>query len=622
MTEPPPSFAPASYEDWRREVESRRGEGALERLRSETLDGILVAPLYGRETAPPPLLRPWKAAAGWETWGTLGVQGGESRVQGTEEERGQGEGGDPLDGAVATAGIEEIWRLGATGVRLDLAGPVRPEELIPVLQAAVSRNVSIGVAGVASAAILGAALEDGASVVGGSLGLDAVAVATSPDLVAEILGWMPEKAPGARAFTVSAETPDDVGAGTVLELAWMAAGALELLRAAERSGIDPRAVLERSEVLLAVGRDVHLQIAKLRAARILWSMVVASLGVAPQEAPLRLVARTSWRTKTRWDAKTNLLRETLESFAAVVGGCDVLLARPFDGGATELGRRLRLTLPLVLRDEARLAEVADPAGGSWALEALTGRLAEETWNELQRIEGEGGLLQSLASGALAARMERVAEGRRLALRTRREPVTGISLHPRQESAPVVSHEPAPPPRRVPSGVSWRRLLETARHGDLAAVEGLLQPGAQLTDVVPWSDGELFERFRDRAAVRGRTPRAVLVGIGSPREVSAPLGFARQLLVAGGFGVEPEGPHESVEKAAAAISGSDADLVVLVLPPEAEVARRALAVDAMGRARRGPIAITGREEVAGVRHRLYAGADAVATLEALWQEVAP
>lgn len=599
MTSNHPAFPTATLEDWRREVESGGGEEAVERLRSETLDGVAVDPLYARKSAGPPLPLPRGGSSGWECWASLVVP-------------------TPVDGAER---VDEVWRLGANGLRLHLAGSARAADVASILEAVAERGVSLSGSGTAAAAILAAAVESSSSRPAGCLGIPAVEAAGAPRLAAEAAAWVSEHASAMRAFVVSSEPPDDLGAGAVFELAWMMAGTLALVRAAEAGGTGTEETLRRTEILLPVGRDVYLQIAKLRAARILWSLLVASLDLDPGDAPLRLLARTSWRTKTRWDAKTNLLRETVEGFAAVVGGCDALLGRPFDGGVGELGRRLRQTLPLVLRDEGRLADVEDPAAGSFALEAMTRRLAEDAWNELRRIESEGGLLESLSEGALPERMAEVAATRIERLRTRRDPVTGISLHPRPEADPVVSHQRSVQPGWVPAETSWDSLVEAAQRGDRGSVEVRLAAADRLVPAAAWSDAEAFERFRDRAASRERPPRALLLGIGSARDLSAPLGFARQLLVAGGFAVDATEPREDVEEAVADLDGCSQDVVVLVLPRDAGPGLRAEAAAAAHEATTTTLAIMGRDEVPGVAHRLYAGCDALAVLEALWEAVA-
>ena len=183
----------------------------------------------------------------------------------------------------------------------------------------------------------------------------------------------------------------------------------------------------------------------------------------------------------------------------------------------------------------------------------------------------------------------------------------------------MSHQRSEPPRRREGALSWESLLEAASTGGVAEVGSRLGAGSRLVGPAVWSDAEPFERFRDRAAAGARPPRARLVGIGSLRDLSAPLGFARQLLVAGGFAVDSD-VLESVETAADSLSGVTTDLVVVVLPREAGVEDRARAVAGLREVTRNPIAVTGRDEVPGTRHRLYAGSDVVAVLESLWEEV--
>ena len=555
----------AGWQEWVRTVREEMGEEALDRLRSVTLDGVEVDPLYARDHGAPSLPRPIRAGRGWETWSPFP--------------------GGPVD-AVGER-IEALRRLGVTGLWLESAEAVEPAVLRSIVTEAAGRDLALAVRSTSEGVRLADAMADHGGELRGCLGLDPMTASRS--LLKEASDRCVARLPGIRPFLLSAEFPDDAGAGAVFELAWLVTGISELFESGTAEGLPADRLARQVVLLLPVGRDVHLQIAKLRAARVLWSMVVGAWGVDAAEIPARILARTSRRTKSRWDAETNLLRETVECFAAVVGGCDALLPRPFDGGESERARRLQATLPLVLRDESGLDRVEDPAGGSWTIEALTRRLAERAWDEARTIETEGGLLAALTSGGLRGRMEAAAETRRRGLRTRREPVTGISLHPRPEEAPGRT-APAPAAKRA---------------GE---------------DLPVWSDASLFEVFRDRAAERDEPPRALVVGIGSLRELSAALGFARQLLVAGGFRVETPDPVPSVAEARSAVSDAAGDVVVPVLPRDADEARRQEVATALAEATSSVLALTGAQRVDGVDHYLHAGCDAVALLEDLWAEV--
>lgn len=589
-----------TWEDWEDRVTEDLGIADLSRLRDTLPEGLEIEALYAPENAAPVLPRPGKARAGWESWATFDLDAPAS----------QGE------------SLEDLESLGAAGLWLRPSPSTRASRVSEVLRSVTELGLEVGVLGGAPAAALVAAAWSGEITdLRGALGIDPYpreGAVEIPFLI-DSMTWVRSEAPGIRPFLLSSEIPEEAGAGAVHELAWLAAGSVDLLRRLEGERVDPEEAIDELVWLVPVGRDVYLQIAKLRAARILWSMILGGADLSAGGRPLRLAARTSWRTKSRWDAKTNLLRETVEAFAAVAGGCDSLTCRSFDGGRSDLGRRLRLTLPLVLREEGRLDRVEDPAGGSWYVESLTRRLAEGAWEELRRIEGEGGLAASLESGSLVSRIEASGDRRKAEIRHRREPVVGISIYP------VPGQRPGREPRDLPSrspAASWRDLRRSfrdgARYGELAKRGSRSETSGALE---PWSDPSPFERLWDRAARRDGGPRAVLTGIGSLRELSTLSSSARQLLVAGGFRVEEPDPFETAEEARGSLRGSDADLVVLVLPREMEEESRRRAVRSIRPEVSGILAVHGPEEpVEGVDPLLTGEGDAVALLEDLWGKI--
>ena len=150
------------------------------------------------------------------------------------------------------------------------------------------------------------------------------------------------------------------------------------------------------EFVFAVGPSYFVEIAKLRAARMLWAQAVSAFGPRDDGAcRMRLHVRTPRRNKSAYDRYTNLLRVTTEAFAAAVGGCDQLTVEPFGFDA-----HLALNVQRILKEESHLDAVADPAGGSYYIEALTDSLAREGWKLFQQMEAEGGYAKALASGSI------------------------------------------------------------------------------------------------------------------------------------------------------------------------------------------------------------------------------
>ena len=199
--------------------------------------------------------------------------------------------------------------------------------------------------------------------------------------------------PGPKA--VRADLLHEAGAHAVQELGYgIAAGVERLVELTATLPVDT--VAPEIEFVFAVGPAYFVEIAKLRAARMLWAQAVSAFGPRDDGAcRMRLHVRTPRRNKSAYDRYTNLLRVTTEAFAAAVGGCDQLTVEPFGFDA-----HLALNVQRILKEESHLDAVADPAGGSYYIESLTDSLARAGWKLFQKTEAEGGYAKALASGSI------------------------------------------------------------------------------------------------------------------------------------------------------------------------------------------------------------------------------
>jgi len=312
-------------------------------------------------------------------------------------------------------------------------------------------------------------------------------------------------------FGVSTVPHHDAGATAVQELAFALATGVEYLRRLEAAGIEPAASAARLTFRFAIDRDLFAEIAKLRAARALWSRVLAACGLdAP--SPMRIHAVTSARTLARRDPWTNMLRVTTQVFAAICGGADTITAAPFDaalGEPGELGRRLARNTQTILAEEGHVGEVVDPAGGSWYVEELTERMARLAWDEFRSLEAVGGMTRALLDGEVRRRLDASWEERLADLAIRRIPVTGISEFPDTDA---LLDRDAPP-------------AETDGGG-----ERLVEPLPRRRDAAP------FEALRDTADARPVRPAVYLANLGPPVEHRARAVFAENLFRIGGFDV--------------------------------------------------------------------------------------
>ncbi len=320
---------------------------------------------------------------------------------------------------------------------------------------------------------------------------------------------------GIRAVVVDATAAHDLGASDVQELGFSLYAAATYLRVLTEAGfgIDEAAAL--IEFRYAATDEQFPTIAKLRAARRLWARVLELSGASVREQ--RQHAVTSRPMTSKYDPYVNMLRGTVAAFAAGVGGADAVTVLPFDsplGQPDAFGRRIARNVSHLLIDESHVAEVADPAGGSYAVERLTDDLAVAAWAELGELEITG-------LDAFAARIEDVVARREAEIAKRKRPITGLSEFPS-----LTESLPERPP--VPGETDVRRY------------------------------GASFEALRDEPAA---TP-VFLATMGTVAQHTARATFASNLFAAGGIAVEVAGPTADVEELAASYEKSGSPVVCL------------------------------------------------------------
>jgi methylmalonyl-CoA mutase len=609
-------FPPRALEDWRRLVDKDLKGKPFTSLQSPLEGGLSLRPLYTQEdlaSLPPP--EPPGVAPYVRGGHPLGhTEGGWLLCQ---------EYGEPDVTLAAEAmrvdlerGTQGVWLcLGRThGLPVeDVATMERLLAPVPLALTPVHLEVLEPGADALSAARLFLEATERAGVarevLRGGLGIDPLGVLARSDAptprqlegldavwaeAAPLVTSLRASSPNLRALLVSTRPYADAGATAVHELGWAMATGVEVLRGLERAGVPPEEAARSVRFALSVGGQFFPEIARLRAARLLWSKVVAASGGSPEAQTLSLHARTASTTKTRRDPWVNILRATAESFAAVVGGADSVSTSPFDealGTPEESARRLARNTQLILRDESSLNRVADPAGGSYYLEGLTQDIARAAWTELRRIEALGGMGQALATGDVHRVLAETRAARDKAVRTRRLPLVGVSEFPHLGEAPV--HRPTR--AQAPA----RRLAEP------------------------------FEALRDASdrylAAHGHRPRAFMANLGTVSEHTARATWIANVLAVGGL--EAQEHHGFADAAAAAALFADSGAALAVLSgPDALYPEwvPALTQALKARGARG-VAVAGRPgeheaafRAAGVDLFLFAGADVHALLTSLHQ----
>ena len=270
------------------------------------------------------------------------------------------------------------------------------------------------------------------------------------DLLAEITGLATSH--GVLGFVVDATAVHDLGGSEAQELGYAAAvGAayLRLLTGADGVALDVDTAASLLEFRFSATVEQLPTIAKLRAARRLWSRVCELSGVSDHLRGQRQHAVTSRPMMTAYDPRVNMLRVTVAAFGAGIGGAQAITVLPFDwalGTPDAFSRRIARNTCSLLLAESHLDKVTDPAGGAYAIEQLTDSLAEAGWAELQAIERAGGIAAAVRDGSLRQRIGHVDALREEQIARRQRPITGVSefpnLHEQLPSRPRPASRPA------------------------------------------------------------------------------------------------------------------------------------------------------------------------------------
>lgn len=540
MTETPlllaDGFATPTRGDWEAEVlkilNRRRPEGkelnldqAMDRLRTTTVDGLRIEPLYTEHDAPlgEPGVAPFTRGATIRTGQLTGWD-----VCALHE--------DPEVGFSNKEVLSDLER-GATSLWLRTgADAIAPSDLAGVLDGVDTDLAAVSVSSyddqqAAAQALLTLFKAAGTHHASGNLGLDALAFAARnggrPELgsEAEWVRAVMADYRGLRALSVDVTCYDDAGAGDIDQVGFALASGVTYLRELEAAGITPAAAFGQITFRVTTNADQFTSIARLRALRRAWARIGEVCGVPAERRGAVQHAVTSWRMITRDDPWVNLLRNTIATFAAAIGGAEIITTLPFDtalGLPDDFSRRMARNTQLVAGEEANIGRVNDPAGGSWYVENLTDQLAEKAWAVFTEIEAAGGMATALTSGLVADRIAATNLERARRLADRSQPLTGVSMFPKPDEEP----------RQV-------------RPRPVAAVRGGLKPVR---------DAEVFEALRDRAAASAETPTAFLACLGARRDYGARETFTTALLGVAGIGtdlVEGGTAEEFAAKAAGA-----------------------------------------------------------------------
>ena len=257
-------------------------------------------------------------------------------------------------------------------------------------------------------------------------------------IISDIFAFTSQKMPKFNSISISGYHMQEAGATQVQELAFTIADGMEYVKYGVASGLDIDKFAGRLSFFFAIGMNFFMEVAKLRAARVLWHRVMTKLGAQDERSKmLRTHCQTSGVSLTEQDPYNNVIRTTIEAMAAMLGGTQSLHTNALDEAIalpTDFSARIARNTQIVIQEETGMCNVVDPLGGSYYIESLTQELVDKAWEIIERVESEGGMAKAVAAGWPKAMIEEAAAGRQARVDRAEDVVVGVNKYRLAEEA--------------------------------------------------------------------------------------------------------------------------------------------------------------------------------------------
>ena len=264
--------------------------------------------------------------------------------------------------------------------------------------------------------------------------------APSMRIIADIFAYTARFMPRFNSISISGYHMHEAGAPADIELAYTLADGLEYLRAGQSAGLDIDDFAPRLSFFWAIGMNHFMEIAKMRAARVLWAGLVGSFGAQdPKSLALRTHCQTSGWSLTEQDPFNNITRTTVEAMAAVLGGTQSLHTNSLDEAIalpTDFSAKIARDTQIFLQKETGITRVVDPWGGSAYVETLTHQLMERAWAHIREIESLGGMAKAIEQGLPKLRIEEAAARKQARIDSGKDQIVGVNIYPPHQEAPI------------------------------------------------------------------------------------------------------------------------------------------------------------------------------------------
>ncbi|MEI7731996.1 MAG: methylmalonyl-CoA mutase [Verrucomicrobiota bacterium] len=309
-------------------------------------------------------------------------------------------------------------------------------------------------------------------------------------IIADIFSFSSKNMPKFNCISISGYHMQEAGATVDLELAYTLADGLEYVRTGLKAGIDIDAFAPRLSFFWAQGKNFFMEVAKMRAARILWAKLIKQFNPkSAKSMALRTHSQTSGWSLTAQDPYNNVIRTCVEAMAAVMGHTQSLHTNSLDEAIalpTDFSARIARNTQLFLQEETGICKVIDPWGGSYYVEALTQAIMQRAWNHIQEVEALGGMAKAIETGLPKLRIEEAAARRQARIDSGKEAIVGVNLHRLDKEAPL---EVLSVDNTAVRESQIKRLAKLRSERDTARVQESL---AALTRAAETGQGNLLE----------------------------------------------------------------------------------------------------------------------------------
>ena len=364
------------------------------------------------------------------------------------------------------------------------------------------------------------------------------------DYAAELVGYGKEHLPHFRTLTVHGTTFHNAGSNIVQELGFTLAAANEIIARLTDKGCKMEHVASSIMLSMAVGGTYFMEIAKFRAARMLWSKIVEQYHPACDCAyRIFITATSSTWNKSVFDPYVNMLRTTTETMSAAIAGVDAISTMPFDvtfKESDDFSYRIARNQQLMLKEESYMDKIVDPAAGSYYIENLTDSIAQYAWQHFLAIEEKGGFCKALREGYIQDEVERTAAQRDMDIATRKTTILGTNQYP--------------------------NLLEKMSDKIVAPAQGGCcchgTAGGEIRTLRQYRGAEAFEHLRLATEHAAHRPKVFLLTYGNLAMRKARSGFATNFFGVAGYEIVDNPGFTSAEEGAEAALKAHADIVVL------------------------------------------------------------